>query len=76
MAAAPLTHRRADYFVAKVEHLAELVEVTDPDHMDANKRRASRLVQEETKFDGEHYMHVALSLCTPSSDSGALGATL
>lgn len=39
-----------------MEHLAELVEVTDPDHMTSPERRKARLVAEEAKFDPEHYM--------------------
>jgi hypothetical protein len=43
--------------VAKVEHLAELVEVPDPDHMTAAERRTARLAQEEAKFNPDHYMY-------------------
>ncbi len=39
-----------------MEHLPELVEISDPDHMKPEARRLARMSAEEQKFDGDHYM--------------------
>jgi hypothetical protein len=55
--------------VGTVEHLAELVEITDPDHMSPAERRKARLAMEESKFDPEHYMCARLFHSFLLSDS-------